>query len=176
MLVGFEDVEGSRTRAARDALRPWRPRRVQGDSSALASRIRAQRRSPQVWLLAGSLRPNSTDCQRCALTWTVDCPERCVYQYGPIEAACEGLHGVDLVFLDSDGSAADGWLVEWLSIERACAPTFVLLLNLSLPNHGAWVRERLRALGYKELWWDVRIMDPGTVRGTLFPQSSCYDE
>ena len=164
-LVGFEDVETARARSARSALNTWQPRRLKTSSplhlQAVASRIRSV---GAVWLLSGGLRPNSTGCQQCASQWTIDCPERCSYEYGAIEAVCEGLKGVDLVFWDSDGSAADGWIIEWLSIERACAPRFVLLLNLSLPSHGAWIRDRLRALGYREVWWDVVIIHPGKGR------------
>lgn len=164
VLVGFEDTEAPRARAARRVLSTWRPRRLKAannlDLQVVAFRIRQETKS-SVWLLSGGLRPNSTGCQQCALSWTVECPEMCTYQYGAIEAACEGLQGVDLVFFDSDGSAADGWLIEWLSIERACAPRFVLLLNLSLPNHGAWIRERLKAFGYKEVWWDVSVLHSG---------------
>ncbi|CAJ1328309.1 unnamed protein product [Effrenium voratum] len=158
-VVGFEDVDAGRAAAARRALGAWRPRRVR-DLRAVSARIRSGglKDSPAVWLLNGGVRPNSTECQQCASSWKVDCPERCAYQYGVVEAACEALHGVDLVFFDSDGSAADGWLAEWLAIERACAPGLVLLLNLSLPNHGAWIRDRLRALGYEEVWWEASLL------------------
>lgn len=171
VLVGFEDLDVHHARAARENLHKGiRPHRVvlSGNVStwlsvralkALASRLHQTKSA--AWVLSAKLRPNSPGCQDCARFWTVDCPEKCTYQYGVIEAVCEGLKGVDLVFWDSDGSAADGWLPEWLSIERTCAPRFVLLLNLSLPNHGAWIRERLRAFGYREIWWDAKILNPG---------------
>ena len=175
-LVGFEDLDVTRARAARSALKTWRPRRVTTGSSgssvsrstlhAIAQRLRQGhgKDSSTAWVVSVGLRSNSSHCEECMRYWTVDCPEKCTYQYGAIEAICEGLQGVDLVFWDSDGSAADGWLLEWLSIERACAPRFVLLLNLSLPNHGAWIQERLRALGYQEVWWDAKILHPGSLR------------
>lgn len=167
VLVGFEDLDFARARAARSALKAWQPRRVKASTTtlyAVASRLRQDLQGLQgrqkAWILSAQFRSNATGCQKCTTVWTVDCPEKCTYQYGAIEAVCEGLKGIDLVFWDSDGSAADGWLLEWLSIERACAPRFVLLLNLSLPNHGAWIRERLRASGYQEVWWDAKILHP----------------
>lgn len=167
VLVGFEDLDFARARAARSALKAWQTRRVKasiGTLHAVASRLRQGLQGRQkAWILSAKLRSNESNamgCQKCITVWTVDCPEKCTYEYGAIEAVCEGLKGIDLVFWDSDGSAADGWLLEWLSIERACAPRFVLLLNLSLPNHGAWIRERLRASGYQEVWWDAKILHP----------------
>ena len=137
VLVGFEDLDFARARAARRALKAWQPRRVKASTTtlyAVASRLRQDLQGLQgrqkAWILSAQFRSNATGCQKCTTVWTVDCPEKCTYQYGAIEAVCEGLKGIDLVFWDSDGSAADGWLLEWLSIERACAPRFVLLLNL----------------------------------------------
>merc|ERR1719343_1596801 len=65
---------------------------------------------------------------------------------------------MDLVFFDSDGSAADDYLVEWLTIERTCAPRYVLIVNLSIPHHGGWIRERLLRLGYTEIWTDGMVL------------------
>ena len=48
-----------------------------------------------------------------------------------------------------------------LEVERACAPGLVLLLNLSLPNHGAWIKERLLALGYTEIWRGQVLLHSG---------------
>ena len=184
VLVGFEDLDFARARAARSALKAWQPRRVKASTAtlyAVASRLRQGLQGVQglqgrqkAWILSAQLRSNATGCQKCTTVWTVDCPEKCTYHYGAIEAVCEGLKGIDLVFWDSDGSAADGWLLEWLSIERACAPRFVLLMNLSLPNHGAWIRERLRASGYQEVWWDAKILHPGNASYGLWSLSRSY--
>ena len=137
VVIGFEDPEPQRARRARAALAPWRPRRlpVGGTRLQRLQRLRAaslrlrslmdsgsgsKDAQVSVGILAGPLRPNSSDCTLCSSLWALDCPERCVYEFGAIEAACEGLRGVDLVFLDSDGSAADGWLVEWLQDLLSC--------------------------------------------------------
>eukprot|EP00439_Symbiodinium_sp_Y106_P067048 s834_g11.t1 len=181
VVIGFEDPEPQRAQKARAALASWRARRlpVGGTGKQELQQLRAaslrlrswveergergergEGRASLVGLLAGPLRPRNSSCSECLWKWALDCPERCVYSFGAIEAACEALRGVDLVFLDSDGSAADGWLVEWLQVERACAPRLVLLLNLSLPNHGAWIKERLLALGYTEIWRDGLLLNP----------------
>lgn len=177
-LVGFEDVRSGRAQAARVALAQGivsAPRlrrlryRARADLGGIMRRMRTfsstsrnvkSVREPVVWLLNGPLRPNTTECLECGHTWKMDCPERCAYSFGLIEAACEGLSGVDLVFFDSDGSAADDWLYEWLTIERVCAPRYVLLVNLSLPHHGGWIRERLLGLGYVEVWADRAVLHP----------------
>ncbi|CAE6920305.1 unnamed protein product [Symbiodinium sp. CCMP2456] len=175
VLIGFEDPEPQRAQKARAALARWRARRlpVGGIGQQQLQQFRAASLRLRSWveergedqesivgLLAGPMRPRNSSCSECLSKWALDCPERCVYSFGAIEAACEALRGVDLVFLDSDGSAADGWLVEWLQVERACAPRLVLLLNLSLPNHGAWIKERLLTLGYTEVWRDGLLLNP----------------
>ncbi|CAE7891102.1 unnamed protein product [Symbiodinium necroappetens] len=168
VVIGFEDPEPQRAQKSHAALARWRARRlpVGGIGKQQLQQLRAASLRLRSWveekggeeafvgLLAGPMRPRNSSCSECLSQWALDCPERCVYSFGAIEAACEALRGVDLVFLDSDGSAADGWLVEWLQVERACAPRLVLLLNLSLPNHGAWIKERLLTLGYTEVWRD----------------------
>merc|ERR1711924_572667 len=85
--------------------------------------------------------------------------------YGAIEAACGALGGIDLVFLDSDGSSE--LVFEWTALEKACVPRLVLILNLSLPRHGGWIKERLLGLGYTEIWTDrAKVHDvPYTTMG-----------
>ncbi|CAE7946409.1 unnamed protein product [Symbiodinium sp. KB8] len=181
VVIGFEDPEPQRAQKSHAALARWRARRlpVGGIGKQQLQQLRATSLRLRSWveekggeeafvgLLAGPMRPRNSSCSECLSQWALDCPERCVYSFGAIEAACEALRGVDLVFLDSDGSAADGWLVEWLQVERACAPRLVLLLNLSLPNHGAWIKERLLTLGYTEVWRDGLLVNPGEY--TEFP-------
>eukprot|EP00928_Gymnodinium_smaydae_P036112 TRINITY_DN25288_c0_g1_i2.p1 TRINITY_DN25288_c0_g1~~TRINITY_DN25288_c0_g1_i2.p1 ORF type:complete len:169 (-),score=8.32 TRINITY_DN25288_c0_g1_i2:538-1044(-) len=141
-------------------LQSFAPQRLQSTTlhelGQVLRHVRPQRDEPTITLLDGLLRPSGIACDECSKTWSIDCPERCAYTYGGIEAACVALQGVDLIFFDSDGTSP--WVFEWLTLERACLPRLVFLMNLSLPNHGAWIRERLLALGYAEVWTGRTIL------------------